>query len=288
LAVEVSELKRDLQLARGDLQNAKDQAEQYKAISQSSEEELQSMNETQDQYRAEMDRLLAEKDTKIRGLEQRIEDTTSELSSTNTELSTLRDERSEGTRRLEEQKVAFEAEIARLKDEDERHATAAHFHQEDLKVQAEIAQQAQQNYENELVKHAEAAKALQKVRNEHNQLKLEIVELRTEADTAKRTSSKARKAGLRQGSGLRGSWRTCAFGEKPLMHRISYSINSSRAFLGRSRPYSRTGPTILKIMILLFHRLRAWKTFKKSSNIYGERRKSSTFNTNFPCKKLRG
>ncbi len=185
LAVEVSELKRDLQLARGDLQNAKDQAEQYKAISQSSEEELQSMNETQDQYRAEMDRLLAEKDTKIRGLEQRIEDTTSELSSTNTELSTLRDERSEGTRRLEEQKVAFEAEIARLKDEDERHATAAHFHQEDLKVQAEIAQQAQQNYENELVKHAEAAKALQKVRNEHNQLKLEIVELRTEADTAK-------------------------------------------------------------------------------------------------------
>ncbi|KAI9880431.1 MAG: hypothetical protein M1830_003073 [Pleopsidium flavum] len=185
LAVEVSELKRDLQLAKGDLQNARDQAEQYKAISQSSEEELQSLNETQDQYRAEMDRMMTEKDTKIGDLEQRIEEITSELSSTNTELSTLRDKRSDGTRRLEEQKVASEAEIARLKDEDERHATAAQFHQEDLKVQAEIAQQAQQNYENELLKHAEAAKALQKARSEYNQLKLDIVELRTEADTAK-------------------------------------------------------------------------------------------------------
>ena len=185
LAVELSELKRDLQLAKAELENAKDQVEQYKAISQSSEEELQSMNETQDQYRAEMDRILEEKDAKIRNLEQRLEDISAELSATNNELTSLRDEHSEGSRHLEEQKVVFEAEIARLKDEDERHAAAAHFHLEDLKVQAEIAQQAQQNYENELVKHAEAAKALQKVRNDYNLLKLEVVESRTEAETAK-------------------------------------------------------------------------------------------------------
>ncbi len=185
LAIEVSEIKRDLGLAKKELDNAREQVDQYKAISQSTEEELHSLNETQDQYRAEMDRIVDEKQAKIRELEQRNEDISSELSALNTELSSLRDEQSEGVRRLEEQKSAFEIEIARLKDEDERHAAAAHFHQEDLKVQAEIAQQAQENYESELVKHAEAAKALQRVRNEFNQLKLEVVELKTDADTAK-------------------------------------------------------------------------------------------------------
>ena len=185
LAIEVSELKRDLQLAKGELENAKAQVAQYKAISQSSEEELASLNETQDQYRVEMDRILDEKESKIRVLEDRLEAVSSELSTTNSQLNNLRDEQSEASRHLDEQKSSFEAEIARLKDEDERHAAAAHFHQEDLKVQAKIAQQAQQNYENELVKHADAAKALQKARNEYNQLKLEIVELRTEAETAK-------------------------------------------------------------------------------------------------------
>lgn len=185
LAVEVSELKRDLQLAKGELENAKAQVDQYKAISQSTEEELGNLNDTQEQYRVEMDRILEEKENKIRDLEQRIEDLSSELSSTNSQLTSLRDEQSEASRRLEEQKSTFEVEVARLKDEDERHSAAAHFHQEDLKAQAAIAQQAQQNYENELVKHAEAAKALQKVRTEYNQLKLEVVELRTEAETAK-------------------------------------------------------------------------------------------------------
>lgn len=185
LAIEVSELRRDLQLSKGELESANAQVEQYKAISQSTEEELQSLNETQEQYRVEMDRALEEKSDKIRDLEHRLGDVTSELSVTNSQLTNLRDEQSEAARHLEEQKSSFEVEIARLKDEDERHATTAHFHQEDLKAQAEIAQQAQQNYDNELVKHAEAAKALHKARTEYNQLKLEVVELRTEAETAK-------------------------------------------------------------------------------------------------------
>ncbi|KAI9814620.1 MAG: hypothetical protein M1827_003176 [Pycnora praestabilis] len=185
LGVEVLELKRDLELVKGDLENAKCQVEQYKAISQSTEEELQSINETQDQYREETDRFIEEKDNKIRVLEQRIEDISSELANTNSHLSAVRDEQAEKSRQIEEQKSTFEAEIARLKDEDERHATAAQFHQEDLKAQAEIAQQAQQNYETELLKHAEAAKTLQKVRIDYNQLKIEVAGLRADAQAAR-------------------------------------------------------------------------------------------------------
>ncbi|KAI9741357.1 MAG: hypothetical protein M1834_003074 [Cirrosporium novae-zelandiae] len=187
LAVEVSELKRDLDLAKVELENAKEQIEQYKSISQSSEEELQSLNEASDQYRAEMDQQIENRDNRIRELEQRVEEITTELSTTNSQLTALRDEQAEHTRKLEEQKSTYEAEIARLKDEDDRHATAAQYHQEDLRAQAEIAQQAQQNYENELLKHAEAAKALQKTRTENTQLRTEKAEWKAKAESVETT-----------------------------------------------------------------------------------------------------
>lgn len=185
LGVQVSELKRDLDLARGELDSARSQVEQYRAISQASEEELQSFNETQELYRQETDQATEENIAKIKELEDRVADTSAEFTSRDTELSELRSLDSEHRRRLEEQKAAFESEKAQLKDEADRQSSAAHFYQEDLKAQADIAQQAQQNYENELVKHAEAAKTTQKVRSDYNQLKLEIVELRTEAASAR-------------------------------------------------------------------------------------------------------
>ncbi|KAI4104553.1 MAG: hypothetical protein LQ339_003856 [Xanthoria mediterranea] len=184
LAVEVSELKKALVSAESNLEIARGQVEQYKTISQSSYEELQSFNETQELYRQDMDRVLEERNVKIQELEQRINDIHAELASTNSELTTLRAKEAEIDRQLQEQRSSFEAEIARLKDQDDRHATAAKFHQEDLKAQAVIAQQAQQNYENELVKHAEAAKTVQKVRAENNELKIQMVGLRTERDSA--------------------------------------------------------------------------------------------------------
>ncbi len=186
LTIAVSELKRDLELTKGELESAKSQVEQYKAISQASEEELQSLNETHDLYRQETDTALEERNSKVQELEERITNISAELASSNSELTQLRNGQAEHGRRLEEQKAAFEAEMAQLRDQDDRHATAARYHQEDLKVQAEIAQQAQSNYENELVKHAEAAKALQKVRADYNQVKVETVELKTEAESARK------------------------------------------------------------------------------------------------------
>lgn len=185
LAIEVSELKRDLDLAKADLDNAKSQAEQYKNISQASEEELQSLNETQDLYRHDMDKMVEKKDAKLQELEHRLSDIHAELTSTNSELTSLRTKEADIDRQLREQKSTYEVEIARLKDEDDRHATAARYHQEDLKAQVGIAQQAQQSYENELVKHAEAAKALQKIRGENNDLKIQMIELKTERDSAR-------------------------------------------------------------------------------------------------------
>jgi nucleoprotein TPR len=191
LGIEVSELKRDLELAKSELENAKTQTEQYKDISQSSEEDLQKFQESQEEYQKEMDRIIEEKDAKIRELQQRVDDLSTELSTTDTELNNLRNEKAETARRTAEDKAVLEAEITRLKDEDERHTLALQFHQQDLRAQAEIATKAQQDYENELVKHADAARLLQELRTSYNVLKSESAGLKAEAESAKVTLSQS-------------------------------------------------------------------------------------------------
>lgn len=185
LTMEISELKRDLDLARSEVDNAKLQMEQYKAIAQATEEEMEALNSTSDQFREEMDLIIDEKDKKIRDIEQQAEDLSKKLTDTNNELSELQASNAEIASRTEEEMASLQAEVARLKEEDERHATAAQFHQQDLRAQAQIATKAQQDYENELVKHAEAAKLLQCVRAELNQLKVNSASLKADAESAR-------------------------------------------------------------------------------------------------------
>lgn len=181
LAIELSEVKRDLELKTADLERASEQVQVYKDISQSSEERLQELSDANDQYREDTEATLAEKEKEIKDLQQRVEDISSELNTTNTELSQLRDQQSDSERRLNEQKASLEAEIARLRESEERHAEQAQFNLEASKAQAQIATEAQQNYEDELLKHAEAAKNLQLARNEVNELRLKAKTLETEA-----------------------------------------------------------------------------------------------------------
>jgi nucleoprotein TPR len=184
LSVEISELKRDLELKNTELDRINEQVETYKNISQASEERLQEMSDTNDQYCEEVERAVEEKNATIKELERRIEDISTELITTNNELTRLRDDQSVSERRLDEQRVAFESDIARLKDEIDQQTVRAELLLADVKSQADIANEYQQNYENELVKHAEAAKTLQTIRTENNQLRLDVVELRTTAESA--------------------------------------------------------------------------------------------------------
>jgi nucleoprotein TPR len=186
LSVEVSELKRDLELKNTELERTNEQVETYRGISQASEERLQELSETNDQYREDMERTLDDKNGIITELEQRIGDISNELVTTNNELSRLRDEQSASERKLGEQKASFETEIARLRDQNDELKTRADLLLSDVKKQAEIAGDYQQNYEDELLKHAEAAKTLQTVRSETNQLRLDLVDLRTTAESARK------------------------------------------------------------------------------------------------------
>lgn len=202
LAIEISDVKRELEHAKSELDSAREQVEQYKAIAQSTEEELASFNETSVQYREETDRLAAEKDSRIKELEQRIEDLLEELSTSNNELSELRTQHDDSTRILNEQKAASDADLARLRDDAERYAEEKKLYQEDLKAQAEIAQQAQQSYEDELLKHAEAAKTLQTVRSEYNELRTEVAGVRAEAEASKASLEQGEESWAEQKEGF--------------------------------------------------------------------------------------
>ena len=182
---EVQEFKNALDLLNVQLDNAKQQAEQFKQLSKDMEEELSSLGESHDQYREEMDAALEAKSASVHELQQRVEALTTELSSSNNELNRLRDSQGDVARKFEEKERMLQSDIARLKDEEERYKETARFHQQDLRAQAEIATKAQQDYEQELVKHAEAAKLLQHIRAEHNELRTQSAAWRAEAESAR-------------------------------------------------------------------------------------------------------
>lgn len=185
LAEEISDLKRDLDIARSQLENAQAQAERFRELSQTNEEALADVTASQEHAREEMDRIINEKEARVAELEKRVEEMSSELATSNSELSTLRDSQGEVARRVEDEKRILEEEVKRLKDDVERHADTARFHQQDLRAQAEIAAKAHHDYEQELVKHAEAAKQVQSLRTDYNQLKDEASAHKSAAESAK-------------------------------------------------------------------------------------------------------
>jgi len=184
LALRVTELGRDLELAKRDLTSKEEQVQQYKSISQCSEEELNSLNQSHDQYKQEMDKIIEHKEATIKELEQNVEQFRTKLLDQEAELGALRNEKEQHSQDLQAQRTKLGNELSKVREQKERSEAAAQFYQEDLRVQADIAKQAQANYENELVKHADAAKSLHNLRAELSQIKLEAVELNTARDSA--------------------------------------------------------------------------------------------------------
>lgn len=245
LTSDVAELRRDLALANTQLENAKTQAEQYRELSQSNEDALEDLRASQDQYRIEMESLIVEKEAKVKELGQRVDDMSSELSRSNTELSSLRDSQGEVARKYEDEKAILEEEISRLKDDSARHLEAVRFHQQDLRAQADIATRAQQDYEQELVKHADAAKLVQQLRNDYNELKSESATLRAEADSAKVTLAQSesswedRRLQLEQEMAELKTRREDVNAQNKLLHQQLESLTTQVNALQQSR--GRTG-----------------------------------------------
>ncbi|KAK3945526.1 nucleo protein TPR [Diplogelasinospora grovesii] len=238
---EVQELKNQLELVNAQLENTKQQSDNFKQLSREMEEELGSMSEAQEQYRQEMDAAIAGKDSMINELQQRVEALTTELGSTTNELNMLRDSQADVSRKFEEKERMLNAEITRLKDDEERYKETARFHQQDLRAQAEIAAKAQQDYEQELVKHAEAAKLLHQIRAEHNDLKTQSASWRAEAESARvslaqsEQSWEERRRQFEQEIAELNARRDDANTQNKLLHQQLESVSAQIAALQQSR-----------------------------------------------------
>ena len=244
LGVQVADLTCELEIAKSQLTSAREQIEEYKNISQASEEQLEKVTESFDEYKDDTEKVAREKDDQIQDLERRVEEISNELSESNRQISDLQKSADDQNSRVDQQKAIFDEELQRVKDESERHQETGKYHQEDLKAQAEIAQQAQQSYENELVKHAEAAKSLQKVRNDYNALRLEVNSIKAEAEAARAdleqkkeswSSNKEQYESERESLNRR---RTEVLEQNKILHEQLASITSQVSTLKEGRPTS--------------------------------------------------
>ncbi|KAK4166351.1 nucleo protein TPR [Cladorrhinum sp. PSN259] len=246
---EVQELKNALDLLNVQLENAKQQAEQFKQLSKDMEEELTSLSEVQEQYHVEMEKALEEKNGNVTDLEHRVEALTTELGTSNHELNMLRDSQADIARKSEEKERILNTEIARLKEEEQKYKEIARYHQQDLRAQAEIATKAQQEYEQELVKHAEAAKALQEIRIQFNNLKTKSAEWRAEAESARLSlqqseqSWEERKAQLEQEISEIKARKDDAAAQNKLLHQQLDSVTAQISALQQNRMADGAGET---------------------------------------------
>jgi nucleoprotein TPR len=125
--------------------------------------------------------------TELARLKDQLEVVSNELQTSNKELSQIQYQEEEKRHTAEQEIKTLQGEISRLKEVEEKAQLSQGFYQEDLRAQAHIAQEAQRNYERELVKHAEAAQTVQQLREEVGTLRTEMRTLRTQAETATAT-----------------------------------------------------------------------------------------------------
>ena len=194
LSIELADLRREIELAKNELENAKEQVEQYKSISESSEQTLADLQTSHEEYCEDAEKLARERDSTMHDLERRRDEISNELSVTNDQLTELRTRSDSHQTELDRQKADYDSQFARLNEDLERYKATAELRQEDVKAQAEIAQRAQQNYETELIKHGDAAKKLQEVRNELNEVKLQVATTKAETETARAQLSQSEES----------------------------------------------------------------------------------------------
>ncbi|KAI9885371.1 MAG: hypothetical protein M1823_002843 [Watsoniomyces obsoletus] len=244
---ELADLKHELEAVKSELEEAKGQVEQYKAISQSSEEELHNFNETYEEYRAKTESYESVMRADVRSLNEQVEELEEELENTRSELSHARIELVDNAGQYLEERAKLDMEVARLKEETGQLDATAKSYQEDLKAQAEIARQAQLNYENELLKHAEAAKSLQELRREYNQLRTDSIQLRTEAEAARATLSQSESTWEETRQRYEGELsemktrRDEISKQNDILHKQLETVVSEIAALRQQRTHSMTG-----------------------------------------------
>ncbi|GAA5906296.1 hypothetical protein JCM6882_002695 [Rhodosporidiobolus microsporus] len=198
LQVTVADLRNELRAVKAELERAKEHVTQYQAIAESQGESLREVTATYEEYKTSTDASITEKDSEISSLRERLHSLTTDLTASGTQNSELHRQIETERTAFEKERKTFEDGLNSLRAADASAREAQLAAQEDMRRQAQIAKDAHDKYERELVAHAEDVKRLSEVKEELEKVRGTVREHQSAAEIAKANLAKSEESWQRQ------------------------------------------------------------------------------------------
>jgi len=202
LVQETLKLKAELDDARSNLEEANNSVSEFKSIAKAAEDALKSMNETFDHYKENTSSKMTKLESENRALNEQVSVLNDQITSLNNEIT---EQKNATVKEIEASKLEIETLRSQVSDSSKLQAeydAKVAVIESSYKQQVAIASEAQQNYDKELQKHAEVAKAVSSLRDESNQLKQTIQELTVDSRQSKEDLKKSQESWESQRIGL--------------------------------------------------------------------------------------
>lgn len=167
------------EVARGQVQSAN-----LEETAKQTEDALQLWAKRYDDYKHEADHQLSIKENELLNVRDQFNAATDLLNSTQDELSAFREETHKRIDALNAEEKRLHGVTKTLEDNESTLKDVIQQLKDDISRQASMSGDAQQNYEREVVNHADTAHTLQDLRSEHSALTTELTELVVAAETA--------------------------------------------------------------------------------------------------------
>lgn len=184
LEMELADVRSQLVALRQELATAKEHVEQFKSIAKSNEEALASLNSTFDSYKAEMEKRVTDANAEIASLTASRDGLNEQLLTTAQEVTGLQEKLDGEKLKWEGEHKLLEERMQHLVDSEQEAVRARQQALDDLRAQVKIAQEHQENYERELVNHANDVQSLSKMKDDLVKLREEYAQLRQRAEVA--------------------------------------------------------------------------------------------------------
>ncbi|KAJ3177294.1 hypothetical protein HDU87_004546 [Geranomyces variabilis] len=171
---ELSEARKGIFARQEDLERAKAREANLRELAEANERALVEFNETYDAYKTEKEREIAELQTRITELDNLRQETLEQMKISDRENIDAREKWEQERHELEQKARAMESQIERIQATEKIALEAQAAMAGDVKRHAQFAEQAQQNYEKEVVAHSQALKTVAKMKVQHGTLQKQV------------------------------------------------------------------------------------------------------------------
>ncbi|KAI8587379.1 hypothetical protein BDZ88DRAFT_440765 [Geranomyces variabilis] len=181
---ELSEARKGIFARQEDLERAKAREANLRELAEANERALVEFNETYDAYKTEKEREIAELQARITELDNLRQETLEQMKISDRENIDAREKWEQERHEMEQKARAMESQIERIQATEKIALEAQAAMAGDVKRHAEFAEQAQQNYEKQVVAHSQALKTVAKMKVQHETLQKQVATSQQQAALA--------------------------------------------------------------------------------------------------------